>query len=384
MREVSNKKSRYFAYKTDERIMTNIPEAAGFYMPAEWEKHEGTWLQWPQDEVEPGYQLKQEHTWLKMVKILGRYENVHIITSDERQRDHIAYQLDYFGIGPANIDMHIIPINDIWARDNGPIFVVNDDGGLAITNWTFNGWGNRFEHKLDNQVPPIIGEKLSLPVFSPPLVMEGGAVEVNGQGTFMATRTSIIDPHRNPGKSQAEIEQILSDYLGVTHFIWLTGAGRGQCEKWGDTTDSHIDIVARFTGESTVLYNWSNDRSDPRYTMFAKHYQELKEATTETGKPLTLVPLPAPENGVYQVSVGSGWRESTYTDAAYSNYLVANGVVLVPVFGNANDAQALKIIGEQFPDRDVIGLDCVSLTEDGGAIHCVTQQQPSTGGGGNY
>jgi agmatine deiminase len=357
--------------------MRNVAIDSEYYMPAEWEPHEGTWLQWPRNKVEPGYELKQEHTWLKMVAALYQHETVHIITCDERQRDHVGYQLDYFGIGLKGVDLFIIPVDDIWARDNGPIFVVNDRNELVITNWTFNGWGGRFDYELDNEVPVIIGSELELPVVDAPLVLEGGAVEVNGRGTFMATRSSIIDPYRNPGKSQADIEAILNQYLGVTHFIWLTGAGRGECEKWGDTTDSHIDIIARFTDDSTVLYNWTDDKSDPRYPMFTKHLQELKSATTESGRSLTLVPLPVPKDGVYQVAGNSLWRESLYTDAAYSNYLVANGLVLVPVFGNAYDDRAKAIIGEQFPDRDIVTIDAVSLIEDGGAIHCVTQQQPA-------
>ena len=213
-----------------------------------------------------------------------------------------------------------------------------------------------------------------MPVFKPPMVLEGGAVEVNGTGTFMATRPSIIDPYRNPGMIQEEIEAILSKYLGVNHFIWLTGAGRGECEKWGDETDSHIDIVARFTGESTVLYNLTDDKSDPRYAMVSKTLEELREATTESGKTLTCIPLPLPQ--VYQVTTMTNWRQSTFTDAAYSNYLVANGLVLVPVFGHANDERAKAIISEQFPRREVIGIDAVGLIEDGGAIGCVTQPQP--------
>jgi len=347
-----------------------------YTMPAEWEPHEGTWLQWPHRQLEPGYDMKQEHTWLQMVAALFEHEMVHVIVRDERQRDHVAYQLDYFGIGCDNVDLHIIPTNDVWARDNGPIFVVNDRSELAITDWTFNGWGERFEHELDNQVPAIIGASLELEVHKPPLVLEGGAVEVNGRGTFMATRSSILDVYRNPGKSQFDVERILSQYLGVDHFIWLTGAGRGECEKWGDTTDSHIDIVARFTNESTVLYNWTEDESDPRCTMFAEHLEELKTATTENGKALTLIPLPVPKDGVFQVASSSLWRSSKFTDAAYSNYLVANGVILVPVFGNVCDEDAKSIIKEQFPDREIIAIDAVSLTEDGGAIHCVTQQQP--------
>ncbi len=345
-----------------------------YRMPAEWEPHEGTWLQWPQEKLYKGYELKLEGMWLSMTDVLHQHENVHIIVGDERQRDHVEHQLKYFDIGLENIYIYIIPIDDVWARDNGPIFVVNEDGDRAITNWEFNGWGNRFPYQLDNQVPAIIGEKLSIPVFNPPMVLEGGAVEVDGKGTFMATRTSIIDPHRNPGKSQEQIEETLRDYLGARHFVWLTGAGRGECEKWGDETDSHIDIVARFAAESTVLYNWTDDKSDPRYPLFLKVREELREVTTESRKPVTLVSLPVPK--VYQISTMASWRKSNLTDAAYSNYLVANGLVLVPVFGHEDDERAKGIIAEQFPDREVVGIDAVGLIEHGGAIGCVTQPQP--------
>jgi len=353
-------------------------------MPAEWEPREGTWLQWPQNKVEPGYEMKQEYTWLNIVSALFERESVHIIVGDERQRDHVADQLDYFGIGRDSVDLHIIPLDDLWARDNGPIFVTDDQDELFITDWTFNGWGNRFDHDLDNKVPAAIGDLLDLPVLDAPLVLEGGAVEVNGRGTFMATRSSIFDEHRNPGKTQDDIEGILSRFLGVDHFIWLSGAGRGECEKWGDTTDSHIDIIARFTNESTVLYNWTDNRSDPRYPMFAKHLDELKTASTENGQSLSLVPLPVPKNGVFQVANQSVWRSSRFTDAAYSNYLVANGVVLVPVFGNVYDERAKSIIKEQFSDREIAVIDAVSLTEDGGAIHCITQQQPLVNRNGEH
>ena len=343
-------------------------------MPAEWEPHEGTWLQWPQDKVYRGYELKLERIWLNMVDALHNHENVHLIVSGERQRDHVAYQLNYHAIGLDNVDFYIIPTNDVWARDNGPIFVINDDGETAITDWVFNGWGERFPYDLDDKVPSTIGAKLNLPVFNAPRVLEAGAVEVNGKGTFMATRTSVIDPYRNPGMSQEDIEMILSQYLGVTHFIWLTGAGRGECDQWGDETDSHIDIVARFTDETTVLYNCTHNLSDPRYRMLARSYEELKEATTEAGKTLTLVPLPLPE--VHQTSKMTDWRVSTFSDAAYSNYLIANNVVLVPVYGHANDERGLKIIAEHFPGREIIGIEVVALIEHGGAIGCVTQPQP--------
>ncbi len=248
----------------ENRLPKNVHCPTDFYMPAEWEPHEGTWLQWPQDKVYRGYELKLERIWLKMVEALHDHENVYLIVSDERQRDHVADQLLYYNIGLKNVDFYIIPTNDVWARDNGPIFVINNDRETAITDWVFNGWGNRFPYDLDDKVPAAIGKHLDVPVFRAPMVLEAGAVEVNGKGTFLATRTSIIDSYRNPGMSQEEIETVLGQYLGVHHFIWLTGAGRGECDQWGDETDSHIDIVARFTNESTVLYNWTKNSSDPR------------------------------------------------------------------------------------------------------------------------
>jgi len=358
----------------EHRLTTKHLSPTDFYMPAEWEPHEGTWLQWPQDKVYRGYELKLERIWLTMVEALQAHENVHLIVADERQRDHVAAQLKYHTIGLKNVDFYLIPTNDVWARDNGPIYVVNDQGKTALTDWSFNGWGQRFPYDLDDKVPAAIGTQTDIPVFKVPMVLEGGAVDVNGQGTFLATRSSIIDSYRNPGMGEGDIEAMLSKYLGVNHFIWLTGAGRGECDKWGDETDSHIDIVARFTDESTVVYNWTNNLSDPRYKMLAKSLEELQAATTESGKALTLVPLPLPE--VHIAATMTDWRQSTLADAAYSNYLIANNVVLVPVYGHAHDEYALKIIAEQFPTREVIGIEVVALIEHGGAIGCVTQPQP--------
>jgi agmatine deiminase len=356
-------------------MAAKTPRESGFFMPAEWEEHEGTWLQWPQNKLYSRYELKLEGIWLAMVDALHDHEKVHLIVADERQRDHVAAQLKYHGIGLNNVDFYLIDTDDVWARDNGPIFVVNDRGEVAITDWVFNGWGERFDYELDNLVPAKIGEQMNIQVFPAPMVLEAGAVEVNGKGTFLATRSSIVDLYRNPGMSQEEIEDTLRQYLGVEHFIWLTGAGRGECDLWGDETDCHIDIVARFTDESTILYNWNEDQADPRYAMMEKSLVELKNSTTESGKPLTLVPLPLPE--IHQTTSMTKWRKNTFTDAAYSNYLIANNVVLVPVYGHANDDRALKIIAEHFPSREVIGIEVVALVEHGGAVGCVTQPQPA-------
>jgi agmatine deiminase len=350
------------------------PIDKGFYMPAEWEPHDGTWLQWPQNKVYKGYERKLERIWLDLVDALHNHEIVRIIVGNERQRDHVVDQLLYHRIGLTNIDFLIIPTNDVWARDNGPIFVTNNKGELAITDWKFNGWGDRFPHELDNQVPSLIGEHLGIPVYEVPMVLEAGAIEVNGKGTFVATRSSIIDPYRNPDVPQSEIEATIHQCLGVDNFIWLTGAGRGESNQWGDETDSHIDIVARFTSETTMVYNWAEDENDPRFNMLAKSYEELKESKLETGKSPTLVPLPLPE--VHQTTSMTDWRVNTFTDAAYSNYLIANEIVLVPIYGHKNDQRALRILSEQFPEREIISIEVVALIEHGGAIGCVTQPQP--------
>ena len=355
-----------------------------FHMPAEWEEHEGTWLQWPHGDQRPGQQLKQEKSWLQMVDALHRHENVHIIVQDERRREHVEHQLKFLDIGLENVDFHIIPTNDMFARDNGPIFVVNKEGKLAITNWKFNGWGGRLEHEIDNHVPFRIAKELSITIFSPPMVLEGGSVEVNGSGTFMATRTSIINPNRNPGMTQEDIEEIISKYFGIKHFIWTTGMS-GDDPELGDFIDCHIDANARFVSESTVLYDWSDNKESAEFRRILKvQYEDLKNATTESGKSLTLVPLPNTKCPVYcttRLEAGVGFPKSTEANelgaGSYCNYLVANGVVLVPIYGDINDNRAKRIIGEQFPGREIIGIDARTMFEDGGMIHCVTQQQPA-------
>ena len=355
-------------------MTNNSFDLKDFYLPAEWEPHEGTWLQWPQDKLYHGYELKLERIWLNMVEALQVHENIHLIVNGHWQQEYIEHQRVHHRMGLDNINFFIIPTNDVWARDNGPIFVVNHVGDTAITDWSFNAWGGRFDYELDDKVPAAIGEQLDILVFKAPLVLEAGAVEVNGKGTFLGTRSSIIDPYRNPGMGEDDIENLLRKFLGVDHFIWLTGAGRGECDRWGDETDSHIDIVARFTDVTTVLYNWTDDKSDPRYNMLAKCLQELQIAATQSGGHLITVPLPLPE--VHQTTKMTKWRKNSLADGACSNFLIANDVVLVTVYGHKNDLTSQKIIEEHFPKKDVIGIEVVALIDHGSAIGCVTQPQP--------
>lgn len=371
------------------RIITDkTPRELGYRMPAEWERHDAIWFQWPGkyvlagDSADRGYQMKLEKTWLLMTWEVHQHTRVAILVDGEVQRDHVRVSMTYFGFDMGRVDLHVSPIVDVWHRDTGPIFVVNDDGGLAATDWNFNGWGSYPAWgEAEKHVPQTVAGLLDVPMFVAPLVSEGGAIEVNGTGSLLATRSSIINDNRNPGLSQAEVEQGLRDTLGVTNCIWLSGAPPDVCEQvLGDGTDYHVDIAARFVDRNTVLYAWTDDASDPRHPYLVKHREELQQATDENGNPLTLVPMELPEGGVWSIgdrydpALGSG---SAFTDAAYLNYLVTNNVVLVPAFGNAGDAKAQGVLADCFPKRRIVPIPVVSLTAEGGAIHCVTQQQPA-------
>ncbi len=341
-------------------------------MPAEWERHEGTWLHWPHDDTFRGRQMPLEHIWLAMTENLHQHEIVHVIVPDQRREDHLQQQIAYYGFDQSRIDVHVFPTDDVWARDSGPIFLVNDSGQLAATDWNFNGWGERYPFEKDRKVPRGIAEILSIPLFTAPITLEGGGIEVNGKGTLLATRSSIVNPNRNPGRTQEEIEEALRQYLCIEHIIWLSGAvGVGE-------TDMHIDGAARFVDETTVLYSWTDDTSHPRYPYFKQHLDELKKAVTQSGEPLTLVPVPVTEARVYSTGNTSTVPpfESVLSLGLYANYYVANNVVLVPVYGDVNDAVAKGVIAEHFPCRDIVGIEARLVAELGGMVHCVTQQQP--------
>jgi agmatine deiminase len=373
--------------------MTNItkhktPRDLGFRMPAEWERHSAIWLQWPcshptaANDNDRSYQMLMEKTWMLMAWEIHRQAELEILAYDDQQRSHIFAAMNYYGFDMRRVSIHVTRMVDVWHRDSGPIFVVDDEGGIAITDWNFNGWGSYPEWaEAEGHIAQTVAEILALPVFVAPLVSEGGAIEVNGSGSLMATRSSIINDNRNPGLSQQQVEQALGDYLGVDHFIWLSGAPPEACEnQLGDSTDYHIDIAARFTGKNTVLYAWTEDESDPRYPYLVHHLEELQSASDEDGQALTLLPMELPAGGVYAIGdrhdpvLGSGSR---FTDASYLNYLVTNNIVLIPAFGNANDAPAQKLLAKCFPQHRIVPIPVVSLTAEGGAIHCVTQQQPA-------
>lgn len=339
-----------------------------YFMPAEWTRHEGTWLQWPHNQTNKGGTYREElsHIWVTYAKELHSGETVHIVVFNEEEQEFITSKLKAAGVDLKKIDFLIQPTDDIWIRDNGPIFVRDSDGNQVLTKWDFNGWGNRYPFKNDIGVSAAISDKFNIPMVEVDLCLEGGGIEVDGSGSFMAAKTSILNENRNPNMSQEEVEKILTEFLGVTNFVWITGL-RGE-ENHGEVTDFHIDGAARFTSEDTILYECDAYGESEDYIIEAmeKHFQELKNARSISGKPYHLIPVPITRKIV----------EEAGCKGSYLNYYIGNEVVLVPIYGDENDELGLKIIGSQFPDRRIVGIKVNKLFQYGGMIHCVTQQQP--------
>jgi agmatine deiminase len=232
-----------------------------------------------------------------------------------------------------------------------------------MTKWIFNAWGNKYETLLkDNLVPHAMNESLRLQMFEPGIVLEGGSIEVNGTGTLMTTEQCLLNPNRNPKLGKPEIDKYLTDYLGVRHFIWLNEGIAG------DDTDGHIDDIARFVNKNTVLCARQPDTNDPDHEVLEEDFRLLEEAIDQDGNKLRVIPLPVP-----------GWvgDEQGRLPASYANFYIGNTKVLVPTFGQENDAEALEVIQSVFPDRKVVGINARALVYGLGTFHCMTQQQPA-------
>jgi agmatine deiminase len=336
-----------------------------FTMTAEDYTHEGTWIEWPHHYTY-GYYYRNsiESTWIDMTSSLIDSEKVHIIVYNESEFDRVYSILMEEGIPLDNVDFYIHPFDDVWVRDNGPIFVLDEFNNLHSLDWGFNGWGYDYPYELDDDIPSLVASSIGVnSIDLNSMVLEGGAIEVDGQGTAMATKSSITHSSRNPNLSEQEIEDYLTTYLGITNMIWLEGI-------YGlEVTDMHIDGFVKFLNNQSIVTMSADDLE--YWGVPSDDVASIFNASNALGVEYDHVLLP-----LTQSNVSNTFGDNLGYKGSYVNYYVANSVVLVPNYNDVNDNVANQIIAGLYPNKTVIGIDVRNLYENGGMIHCVTQQQP--------
>ena len=338
------------------------------HMPAEWQPHRGTILTWPhRPEIWRGIHSDVEATFAKLCMELSQVEEVHINVPHAEYRDYAAKIARRAGAVEERLVWHLIDSDDVWARDHGPIFVVKRPDApagtpaLAMLDWEFNAWGGKFASALDNLIPKAMNGYFDVPHVAPGLVMEGGSLEVNGVGDLLTTEAVLLNTNRNPQLDRPEIEASLKLSLGVERLHWL-GAGLE-----GDDTDGHIDDIARFVAEDAIVAV-AAPVGHPDHEALSANLARLRTMRGgQHDRPFRVGTLPSPEPIAFR---------GEHLPASYANFYIANGIVLVPIFMQKADAEALALLQAMFPDRRVIGIDGRPLVTQYGNIHCVTQQIP--------
>jgi agmatine deiminase len=343
----------------------STPAKEGYSMPAEWEPHEATWISWPHPSGAsfPSAYHRVVPAFVEIVKALAESEIVRINVRDAEQEVEVCALL---GDGlPGRVEFFNVPTNEPWCRDHGPIFLKRKERPrLAAVNFGFNAWGYKLSpFEEDDAAAMLMAEKIGVPVFDfGEFVLEGGSIDVNGQGTVLTTEACLLNPNRNPDLSREQIEANLREYLGVNQVLWL-GDGIE-----GDDTDGHVDDITRFVSPNTVVTAVEEDDDDPNYEPLELNFQRLRTMQLSNGSPLRVLKLPMPSRIA---------REGQRLPASYANFYVANKVVLMPAYHDTNDAWAASVLKEAFPGRKIVPIDCRELIWGLGAFHCLTQQQPA-------
>jgi agmatine deiminase len=337
-------------------------------MPAEWDRHDATWIAWPHHEPDwPGKLGAIPWVYAEIVRALHRHERVEILCHDESVRESARIALDAHGVAVEGYRLHTVPNDRVWLRDSAPTFVWAADGSVALMNWRFNGWAKYDNYSCDERVGEAVEAITGLERVKATradgswLVLEGGGIESDGHGALMVTEEWLLSDVqiRNPGLSRPDYEAAFAKYLGVTNTIWL---GEGCV---GDDTHGHIDDIARFSAPGVVLLAYEPDSSDANHPQSVDNLQRLEDAGVRVVK----LPYPRPV-------IMDGQR----LPASYANFYIANDCVLVPTFNDPNDRIALQIIADEFPGRYVVGIHAVDLVWGFGTLHCLTQQQPARPG----
>ncbi len=328
-------------------------------LPAEWEPQDAVLICWPHEKTDWAPHLNEaEAVFMDIAQAVARFEKLIVVVPDELC---VRTKLAARGVNMANVALYRIESNDIWARDFGPITIC-EDGKPVLLDFTFTGWGGRFEAGLDNQITARLhaaGALGKTPLRTVDLILEGGSMESDGKGTLLTTAECLLNPNRNAALNKTEIETRLAAELGIRKFLWLENGWLS-----GDDTDAHIDTLARFCPDNTILYVKCEDPADEHFPALRNMEDELKK--TEGYR---LLSLPWPKARCD--------RNGNRLPATYANFLIINGAVLVPVYNDPpNDACALATVKKAFPGREIIGIDCSELILQHGSLHCVTMQIP--------
>ncbi|MEZ6125830.1 MAG: agmatine deiminase family protein [Planctomycetaceae bacterium] len=350
------------------------PDLSNYRWPAEWEPHASTWLAWPVNpDTWPGIFDRIPPAFARLVAAIARFEPVDLLCAREVEQARALIDAACAEAESAfPVRFHDIPVNDSWCRDYGPIFLNrNSDADAArlpaqvILNWDYNAWGGKYPPwTSDAVVATKIGSQLNIPVVSPGIILEGGAIEGNGQRVVMTTESCLLNPNRNPGLSREEVEDFLRRYLSVSHIVWLPGEG-----IIGDDTDGHIDQVARFCSETKVLVASPFDADAPEAADLRANREAISNARNASGQLLEAIELKMPSPKFQQ-----GHR----LPACYCNFYIANGGIVVPTFEDPADEIACQVLQQCFPSHKIVGVNAIDLIWGLGAFHCMTQQQPDS------
>jgi agmatine deiminase len=341
------------------------PADLGYHWAAEWEEQASVWLSWPRNpNTWPGHFEPVPEEFAQFVRLLAEYEPVNVLAGGHEVMEQARSLVG----SVRNVTLHDIPTNDSWCRDHGPTFLSRSEqskaGGLppALVDWEYNAWGGKYPpFDLDNEVPRRIAEGQGRRRFVPGIVLEGGAIDGNGAGCILTTRSCLMNPNRNPQLGQDDVERYLRAYLGAKKVLWLTGG-----EIAGDDTDGHIDQIARFVNPTTVVVSTCDDPSDENYLPTQQNVRELREMTDQDGRALEIVPLTLPR---------ALYCDEQRLPAGYCNFLIANGVVVVPQYGVPADEEAIKTLQPWFSGREVRGCPSLALVWGLGSFHCLSQQE---------
>jgi len=346
--------------------MSCVPflHADGYRLPAEWEPHAATWIAWPHRRATfLGDFAVIPEFFARFIRLLAQWEPVKVIATGPAR---VEAQSRLRGV--ANVECIDIPTNDSWLRDTGPVFLLPREpragnGRPLAVCWDWNAWGGKYPPwNLDARVSRAIASQLGLAVAAPGVVLEGGAIETDGEGTLLVNHRCVVDPKRNPGCSRDELEHVLRSQLAIDRVIWLGG------ELAGDDTDGHIDQLARFVSPGCIVAARQPDRLDPNHASLAENLEQLASAVDARGRRLEVIPIDIPSRFAFA---------GTQLPASHLNFYVANGAVMVPVFGTRTDATAIRTLAACFPARRIVPVECQELVRGRGALHCITRDEPA-------